>query len=164
MVHGFGRVRADSPLVLHVLSESEASMASPFHFGPQADVVWTAVHRVSLDHSACRQARHWARPFVEGHLGPDEATGALVVLTELVSNALRHGRGGAGVSIAALDPHGLRIEVFDESAGDVARREPDVEGGRGLHLVDGLADRWGVRDTPYGKVVWAVVGTVQTVC
>jgi anti-sigma regulatory factor (Ser/Thr protein kinase) len=84
----------------------------------------------------------------------------LVVLltSELVTNAVVHGLGPIHL---LLDDDGarLRIEVSDgESALPPGPGKPDAarESGRGLLIVDRLADRWGSssRRTPPGKIVW----------
>lgn len=87
---------------------------------------------------------------------------ALIVLSELLTNAVRHGCVPPGREIEtrflrACD--GLRIEVHDAADGGwplLTVPEADAPGGRGLVLVDALADRWDVsgRVGP-GKVVWA---------
>lgn len=85
---------------------------------------------------------------------------ASLVLTELLSNAVRHARvSGRQIETRFVaQPDGLRIEVHDASPDPPEPRTPEPEscGGRGLILVDALADNWGVseRNGP-GKIVWA---------
>ncbi|MFF1700991.1 ATP-binding protein [Streptomyces sp. NPDC058252] len=88
-----------------------------------------------------------------------------LVVAELAANAVRHGRvRGRDFRVRLLWREGVvRVEVAD---GRTARlpvlQEPsDGEGGRGLLLVAGLAERWGVDPRPGGayKVVWAEVRT-----
>lgn len=86
---------------------------------------------------------------------------AVLVLSELLTNAGRHARVSPGREIETRyvpARGGLRIEVHDASSVRPEQREPasDASGGRGLVLVDALADTWGVaeRNGP-GKVVWA---------
>jgi anti-sigma regulatory factor (Ser/Thr protein kinase) len=104
---------------------------------------------------------------------------AELLATELVTNALQHTGGGA-VLTATLSPgpaHRLRVEVRDSAGryalGRYVRRhgrpaEPDgheqpeqpeepgeyATSGRGLLLVQALADAWGVHARGAGKVVW----------
>jgi anti-sigma regulatory factor (Ser/Thr protein kinase) len=81
---------------------------------------------------------------------------ALLVVTELVTNAVRHGRSTVTLAVTVNDERVL-LEVQDESTGVPTVRHPGWQslGGRGLLLVDAMATSWGVRATPAGKVVWA---------
>jgi anti-sigma regulatory factor (Ser/Thr protein kinase) len=68
------------------------------------------------------------------------------VASELVTNALRHGRGKIELRLSMLSRF-LRIEVVDEGsqqAPEVRHEEPDESGGWGLRIVDQLAVQWGV--------------------
>jgi anti-sigma regulatory factor (Ser/Thr protein kinase) len=93
------------------------------------------------------------------------------IVAELVANAVQHGRvpGRDFRLTLALDTQGaLRIEVTDLRAERIPRipaasapeQEVIAEGGRGLLIVDALADRWGVdiaAEPPARKVVWATL-------
>jgi two-component sensor histidine kinase len=86
----------------------------------------------------------------------DEQTrqAALVLLSELVTNAVRHAPGLLQVTVT-LAKHRLFARVRDESPWPPRSRRPDEHGGRGLELLHGLSDRWGVKDHPGdGKTVW----------
>ncbi|MEV7781360.1 ATP-binding protein [Kitasatospora sp. NPDC088351] len=93
----------------------------------------------------------------------DETTEiAVLLLSELVTNACRHARGPrdrlVGVRCLIVDDL-LRVEVTDANEDLPQPREAalDDEAGRGLHLVDALADSWGahLRGEGYrGKTVW----------
>ena len=81
----------------------------------------------------------------------------LLVTSELMTNAVRHGDGVVCLVVRAADDR-VRIEVHDTGAGTAAPREavtsgPGV-GGFGLHMVEALADAWGVEHGA-GTVVWA---------
>ncbi|MEU8469733.1 SpoIIE family protein phosphatase [Streptomyces sp. NPDC029006] len=78
-----------------------------------------------------------------------------LVLSELVTNAIRYGRGPIGVRL--LRDRTLICEVSDRSTTSPHLRYAGStdEGGRGLFLVAQLAERWGTRYTPHGKVIWA---------
>ncbi|MFD3654772.1 ATP-binding protein [Streptomyces sp. NPDC058620] len=82
----------------------------------------------------------------------------LLCVSELATNALVHGvPPGRGYLVRLrLEDAGraLSVEVHDSGDGEPAVREPAGESGRGLLLVDVLADRWGVRERSPGKVVW----------
>lgn len=95
-------------------------------------------------------------------IGPEAASDAELVLSELVTNALRvpvPSDRQVGVRIARLPRDGLlRIEVSDAGGGRPEVRAPGEEEtcGRGLMLVDALAHRWGVEErvAGIGKTVW----------
>ncbi|MFB7029577.1 MULTISPECIES: ATP-binding protein [unclassified Streptomyces] len=99
-----------------------------------------------------RTLERWGGEAVEG--------AASLVLSELLTNAVRHGRAlGREVETRFIrTSEGLRIEVHDSSEKQPSMVLPveGAEGGRGLHLVDALAAKWGVdeRSGP-GKLVWA---------
>lgn len=88
---------------------------------------------------------------------------AVLVLSELVTNAVRHARVSPGREIETrylLQGESVRIEVHDASDERPKLKIPSVEvpHGRGLVLVEALADRWGVTPRPVvGKSVWAVL-------
>jgi signal transduction histidine kinase len=86
----------------------------------------------------------------DGVLTPAAAEQARLLLSEVVSNAVRHGAGDqVRVLIDAAHDGELRCEVVDEGSGFVpkARDKPaTAEGGWGLHLVETLSRRWGVRE------------------
>ncbi|HEY6798897.1 MAG TPA: ATP-binding SpoIIE family protein phosphatase [Kineosporiaceae bacterium] len=95
-----------------------------------------------------------------GHAEVPPATArdeARLLLTELVANAVRHGDGALGVRLRLRDQR-LRIEVADVGERMPAPSGPDVAadapGGRGLRLVETLADSWGTDLDEHGKVVW----------
>ncbi|MEV7690862.1 SpoIIE family protein phosphatase [Streptomyces bungoensis] len=78
-----------------------------------------------------------------------------LVLSELVTNAIRYGRGPIGVRL--LRDRTLICEVSDRSTTSPHLRyaASTDEGGRGLFLVAQLAERWGTRYTAHGKIIWA---------
>ena len=85
----------------------------------------------------------------------DAAFASELVISELVTNALRY--GVPPVRIRLLRGHSLTCEVSDGSSTSPHLRRAAVtdEGGRGLFLVSQLALRWGTRYTAQGKVIWA---------
>lgn len=92
--------------------------------------------------------RHWGKP------GKSEI--AELLTSELVTNALIHTDHDA-VLTATVGPRGLRVEVRDFMGRRPRLRVPDADDGthgRGLILVQSLADAWGVRTHGVGKSVW----------
>ncbi|WP_235191005.1 ATP-binding protein [Amycolatopsis rifamycinica] len=81
---------------------------------------------------------------------------ALLVVTELATNALRHG-GGHPVLRLSVDDTDVRIEVFDDNPAPPVRRPAGADGGWGLALVDRLASMRGTERHGRGKVVWCVL-------
>ena len=81
---------------------------------------------------------------------------AVLLATELVTNAVEHGHGAAYLD-AFVDDRSIRLEVTDASTvtpqPNTAVSELD-ERGRGLLLIDALASRWGIEPRPDGKTVW----------
>ncbi|MFF8102947.1 SpoIIE family protein phosphatase [Streptomyces sp. NPDC016640] len=81
--------------------------------------------------------------------------GTELVLSELVTNALRY--GGSPIRVRVLYDRNLICEVYDSSSTSPHLRHATMtdEGGRGLFLVAQLTGRWGTRYLPAGKVIWA---------
>lgn len=80
---------------------------------------------------------------------------AALLTSELVTNAVVHGSGSIRVHVSGVADR-VRIAVADESGVMPAPRtaENGAVTGRGLALVDHLADRWGVEPLDGGKEVW----------
>jgi len=109
-----------------------------------------------------------ARRFAVDALGPLFGLRDVVSLlvSEAVTNALLHsasGRDHGTFTVAyALSRARLRMEVHDGGAATLPRRRPhdlDSISGRGLGLLDALADRWGHRGDERGRVVWFELDT-----
>jgi anti-sigma regulatory factor (Ser/Thr protein kinase) len=92
-------------------------------------------------------------------LDPSESNVAVLLTTELIANGVEHSPAGTRGRVrldAALTDEVLRVEVSDEGRGFVpASRAPDtpLDSHWGLHLVEELADRWGVTAEPE-TLVW----------
>ncbi|HEY3480351.1 MULTISPECIES: ATP-binding protein [Amycolatopsis] len=104
--------------------------------------------------------RAWAGKSL-GHLSPDHLADVLMVIEELASNAYEHTSGPSYARLTVLSrPCVVVIEVDDPERGRPKVRPPDFDRarGRGMLLVDRLADDWGVHEHSVGKTVWARLG------
>ena len=82
-----------------------------------------------------------------------------LLVSEVVTNAVRHGADGRPVELRASWNAEVRVEVSDHGQGFTPtprRGALDEPGGFGLFLVGRLADRWGV-ETNHGTTVWFVL-------
>ncbi|HEU0023634.1 MAG TPA: ATP-binding protein [Thermoleophilaceae bacterium] len=108
--------------------------------------------------AAATVARHSARSAGADFPAVEDDRVALLV-SELVTNAVQHGgadeRTGVRVRVSSSTER-LRVEVEDPGRnGDAPVERVTPEGGWGLLLVDGLADRWGLDRQPAGgSVAW----------
>ena len=101
--------------------------------------------------------RAMARAAVLWRLDRDMTETALLLVSELATNAIRHGTPPIRLSLR-LDRDRLRVEVTDSSPAlpELIHPGPDQIGGRGLQIVQLLAARWGACAAPrrLGKTVW----------
>lgn len=90
---------------------------------------------------------------------PASAWTAELLASELVTNAVTHGRGAVRL-VMEYDVDGLAVTVSDDEPATPAITEagPSDTGGRGLRLVDVLASDWGVTPDRPGKGVWFRLG------
>ncbi|MFF5014851.1 SpoIIE family protein phosphatase [Streptomyces sp. NPDC001165] len=114
----------------------------------------TAVWDVPSDPSAVAGVRACADRLMHTWGLDEEAFTLELILSELVTNAIRHATGP--ISVRLIRDRTLICEVSDGSsvAPHLRRATTMDEGGRGLFLVAQFADRWGTRYTPDGKVIW----------
>ena len=82
---------------------------------------------------------------------------ATLIVSELATNAVQHAQTGFVINVERTDSE-ISVEVLDSGVGEptVRTASRDEASGRGLKIVDVLADEWGVRPTPTapGKIVW----------
>ncbi len=101
------------------------------------------------------QARRFARQALE-QLGCEElAETVQLLVSELVVNAVLHAASPARLSLSIVDER-LRVEVADQDPAlpQVQAFAPSAASGRGLLILDSLADDWGVEASAQGKTVW----------
>jgi anti-sigma regulatory factor (Ser/Thr protein kinase) len=100
--------------------------------------------------------RHQVRLVLDLWDVPDLALPIEILTSELATNAVVHARTPFTVTLL-WDGSLVRLEVSDACATGPRPRlapSPDRERGRGLLLVDAVADEWGVEVHPHGKTVW----------
>jgi anti-sigma regulatory factor (Ser/Thr protein kinase) len=116
------------------------------------------------DLAAAKAARSVVEDAIRTWRVPVDADVAILLTSELVTNAVTHGAPAAGTFVLltiACDAAGLRVDVHDGS-GDLPVLDTDVlddapaeaETGRGLLLVTSLSAEWGFYRTPAGKAVY----------
>ncbi len=116
---------------------------------------FTAGVDLPLRNEAAAQARRYVRDVLHTWQCPDDLVyDVLLVTSELVSNAVRHG-GRRCVLHVEKSLEQLRVEVSDGSSVLPQQREDADEGGRGLAIVEVVAGSWGVTARDTGKTVWA---------
>jgi anti-sigma regulatory factor (Ser/Thr protein kinase) len=110
---------------------------------------------------AVSEARRWTASVAGGMLGEDQAANLRLVISELVTNALRHGADAADgqrIDLAVTPKPGfLCVQVTDDGPGLAPRPralETDDNGGFGLYFVEQLTRRWGVTRENRRTRVW----------
>ncbi len=101
-------------------------------------------------------ARHLAAELLGSHAVPAaKCREALLVISELVTNAVQHGQPPLSLRVVMMTDE-MRIEVADGGPAAPRPRTPPVEqaGGRGLDIVSQLSSEWGWRRSASGKTVW----------
>jgi anti-sigma regulatory factor (Ser/Thr protein kinase) len=113
---------------------------------------------VTAEPAAVRTARAWISQVASDVLDGAQRSDLELVLTEIVTNAVRHGTPGSAVRLAATPKPGyLCVQVTDEGPGLVPRpgaMASDEHGGFGLFIVERLTRRWGVTRENHHTRVW----------
>ncbi|SDL12966.1 ATP-binding protein [Streptomyces indicus] len=115
------------------------------------------------DRRSVPAARQFTREALADWEWPDPDD-LLLCVSELATNALLHGvPPGRGLLLRLYeDGDVLRVEVHDSGAGEPRIPDAADEGGRGLRIVEALADKWGVAARDPGKTVWCEFGRPVT--
>lgn len=135
------------------------------------DRAWCVV--VPHHPGGARLARHRLAAELTDVVPPTLLADLIAVLAELVGNAVRHARPlpGGVIRVAwQLRPSAegalIQMRVTDGGSASTGPRlrtaSPDAADGRGLHIVAGLATRWGVEQDGMGQRVWAEFDRVPT--
>jgi anti-sigma regulatory factor (Ser/Thr protein kinase) len=114
----------------------------------------TAVWDVPSDPSAVASVRSAVTRTMAGWGLEEEAFVTELIISELVTNAVRH--ASPPIRVRLIRDRALICEVSDGSSTSPHLRRAAItdEGGRGLFLVAQFAERWGTRYTANGKVIW----------
>ncbi len=100
-------------------------------------------------------ARRFIRGILADHPGCADAE---LLACELVTNVVQHASDAAGVTVAVMRCGTVvHVDVIDDGRTGLPHwREADGqdEGGRGFHLVNEIAERWGFVREPAGTCVW----------
>jgi CheY-like chemotaxis protein/anti-sigma regulatory factor (Ser/Thr protein kinase) len=126
------------------------------HLGPRSDDV--RVLDLPQDPAAAGRARELVRGALLEWGLEALVDDALLVVSELVGNAVTHAASSCQVSISRASDS-VRIEVTDRGEGTPQPQPYDrmAEGGRGLVLIGAMSSAWGVEHVQDGKKVWAEI-------
>lgn len=112
---------------------------------------------LGADAGQVARARHLLSASLDDwRIGADARETTLLLVSELVTNAIVHGTPPLRL-VAFPVQSGVRVEVHDSNPASMpALRGAQSEhpGGRGLRIVEALADRWGSEELAEGKSVW----------
>ncbi|WP_432512081.1 ATP-binding SpoIIE family protein phosphatase [Kineococcus sp. SYSU DK001] len=141
---------ADDTALLVLQLDPDAAPARPTSQESTVELVLPA------DPRAVRDARRAAQRCCTRNGLDDDTTETAVLLTsELVTNAIVHGRSDARLRVV-VDPSSVYVEVADDNDRVPVLQTHDDEAlsGRGVSLLETAASRWGVAEADIGKVVW----------
>jgi len=150
----------DAPERLLIRSDSAAGVYEMEHRLPP---VRQARVRLPADPSAAREARRFTAHVLEDWQVPEAAGTATLVVSELVTNSIRHAQTVTELTLSVARDR-LRIAVHDladDSPRPVGSPDADAVDGRGLFLVEVMSRTWGVFPSTFsGKTVWAILDSV----
>jgi anti-sigma regulatory factor (Ser/Thr protein kinase) len=131
-------------------------------------------HHATLELVPGLRAPHAARSFASENLTAwdvqaQDVEVVQLVVSELVTNALRHAPESQAITLQLLAGEGsVQVRVSDCGRGAPERRSPPdpgtgIESGRGVWIVDAFTDHWGTEpDGHGGKTVWCEIRTERT--
>ncbi len=127
---------------------------------PESHALWWRSPELPPEPESVGAAREFVVGCCERWGLVDVSETAVLLVSELATNAVRHARTPVTIWLARrLDR--IVLSVQDGSPVHSHVEHPDTldEHGRGMLLVDVLAERWGEREVPDGKMVWAEIAT-----
>ena len=154
------RLAADALDASRITTVTAAPSTTPMpDTGRQRTATWRPPH--PCDPTTSTAGRTWARrtlPEILTRTPRRELYEDMdLVFTELVSNAVRHGGGLREAHLANTGDHLRLVAADNDPRGPAVRaRRVDQPNGRGMHLIQAIADRWGVHrhHAEIGKRVW----------
>lgn len=111
---------------------------------------------LALDPAEVRRARAFVRARCQaGGVGADTCDAAVLLTSEVVTNAFLHGRSQARLRVD-VSTDAVHVAVSDDNSRHPTVAPPDDAAldGRGMSLVEQLSSSWGVRDEDLGKTIW----------
>jgi anti-sigma regulatory factor (Ser/Thr protein kinase) len=123
---------------------------------------WAYTLQLPHDPRAPGIARCTLRAVLRAHHMAEVTETAELLTSELVTNAHLYSAEPCEFRLGAREPHRLRLSVWDANPeipapfkGTLDPVDPEAENGRGLHLVQLCADRWGAHPLKHGgKLLW----------
>jgi len=123
-----------------------------------AEVDRRATLTLVAEPAAAKDARTWIGTLAGSLVSGERLNDLRLVVTEIVTNAIRHGDPGGSLVLAATPKDGyLCVQVTDDGPGIAPRPRalvPDEDGGFGLFLVERLTRRWGLTRERGRTRVW----------
>ncbi|MFG2722419.1 SpoIIE family protein phosphatase [Streptomyces sp. NPDC048416] len=149
--------RREDDIALLLLRRNE--VAAPAGAAPPAAVRRTALTVAQAEPQQIAGARKQLRELLHDWADDEQVDSAVLMISEMITNVLVHTDGDALLVAEARGPLGtrrLRVEVADASDELPHRRRPGemASSGRGLILMEMLADAWGVDPRGDGKSIW----------
>ncbi|RFU85893.1 phosphatase [Streptomyces triticagri] len=152
--------RREDDIAMLLLSRPAPAHAADDRAGPGSlERRRLAITVAQAEPEAIAGARRQLRDLLHDWSDPDQVDSAVLMVSEMVTNVLVHTDGDALLVAEAQGRPGqrrLRVEVADGSDDLPHRRHPGelASSGRGLVLMEILADRWGVDPRGQGKSIW----------
>lgn len=124
----------------------------------------TAQLTLPMDGHAAARARAFLRQGLCPAHGIALIDDAQLLISELVTNAVRHGAPPLTLQLTCDESTGMTARVSDNDPAlpTCTAASDQAESGRGMALVDLISDAWGVEPAPPGKAVWFRLLTQRT--